>query len=66
MRREFLREILKYHPDKSEAVLAEFGEGDTVRRLSNAEVFGAAVGYRANARQHVTMSESELGQFTRQ
>lgn len=110
MRSEFLREILTYHPEHREAVLAEFhgGAGAGVRRAGGAEVFGAGMdaalrsrgsdaptsrsmtlqeqhlhevngpvddgrggggrggGYRISARQHVTMSETELGQFTRQ
>jgi hypothetical protein len=119
MRAEFLREILTYHPSQTEAVLAEFYDGQTVRRSSSAQVFGASMdaalcagggsnapaapllrsmtveerllhqatlsgqgqgreggysgrgggtplGRRAYPRQHVTMSETELGVFTRQ
>lgn len=40
MRREFLQEILHYHPEESEAVLADYCSGDSVRMQSASELFG--------------------------
>lgn len=103
MREEFIKEILHYHPEESEAVLQRFNTGDSVRAQSASEVFGqnmervmasendrpvdgprsftlqdrvlnglsgettshnTRTGHSVAVRQHVTMSERELGRLT--